>query len=310
MKTCYILYNKNSGKAKKGDYIPYFTDVLRMYGYETTVLVSEYKEHVIKLMEELPNNIDLVISIGGDGTFNELVRGNYLRKHRLLLGHIPMGTTNDIGKMLGFGKNPKKNIKLLLDGVEKKMDICLINNNPFIYVAGFGNYTSIPYETNKKMKSVFGYLAYLFNALKDFFRRTKLHDISYEINGENHSGLFSFMLITNATRIGGIKIFDDIKLDDDQFEILFCNLSKRKHIIRSLYYLTRKDITHVPGFYFYKTNKLKIKINSNKKLSWCLDGEKYDIEDDIVNIKIDRNTSLLLPTTNIDKLFVNKNEEK
>lgn len=305
MKTCYILYNKKSGKAKRKDYIPYFTKVLGEYGYETTVLVSEYKEHVIKLVKDLPNNVDLAISIGGDGTFNELVRGNYQRKHRLLLGHIPMGTTNDIGKMLGFGKNPKKNIKLLLEGVQKRMDICLINNNPFIYVAGFGNYTGIPYETGKTMKSFMGYFAYLFNALKNFIKRNKLYDIRYEVNGEIHSGFYSFMLITNATRIGGIKIFDEIKLDDDQFEILFCNLRKRKHIVQSLYYLTRKDITNVPGFYFYKTNKLKIKINSSKQLPWCLDGERCDIDDELINIKIDKHTTILVPKTNIDELFVN-----
>lgn len=303
MKKCYLIYNPNSGKAKRKNYVPIFEELLATYGYETTTLVSEYFEHVIKLVKSLPNNVDLVISVGGDGTFNELVRGNYMRSHRLVLGHIPMGTTNDIGNMLGYGKNPTRNLKLLLEGVSKKMDICLINNHPFIYVAGFGNYTSIPYETDRKMKSRIGYFAYLYNAIKDFIKRNKLYDIKYEVNGEVNRGLYSFMLITNATRIGGVKLFDEIKLDDDQFEVLFCSLNKRTHILRALYYLTRKDITNVPGFYFYKTNKLKINIESQKSLPWCLDGERLDIDKDTIEITIDKKTTIMVPKSNIDKLF-------
>ncbi len=305
MKECRIIYNKNSGKMKRKDYISYFVKEIEEYGYHVEVLESEYREHVIKLVQELPNNIDLVISVGGDGTFNELVRGNFLREKRLVLGHIPMGTTNDIGKMFGYGKSPKKNIKLLLEGVKKRMDICLINNNPFIYVAAFGNYTSIPYDTNKKLKSRLGYLAYIFNAIGKFIKRSKLYDMTYEVNGEVHRGLFSFMLITNATRVSGFKIFDNIKLDDDQFEILICNLTKRKDIVKSIYYLSKHNISDVPGFYFYKTNSLKIKMHSNDKLPWCLDGERFD-SDDNLEITIDKKTTIMVPKLNIDNLFVKK----
>lgn len=306
MKKCVVLYNNHSGKKKKEAYLNKFLSILSKNDYETTLIKSEYKAHIVDIIEKLDDDIDLVISIGGDGTFNEAMRGNFKRKNRLILAHIPMGTTNDVGKMFGYGKDPVNNLKLLLNGEIKKIDICLINNNPFIYVAGFGKFMNIPYETKRKSKKKFGYLAYVLNAIKNFFKFTKMHDITYETNGETHSGLYSFLAATNATRIAGVKLFDNIKLDDGKFEILFCNLKKRKDIIKSLIRLRKTDITHVPGFYFHKSDYLKIKVNDEKDLSWCLDGEKYDIDGNTIEIKIDNNTKIMLPKNNISELFTKK----
>lgn len=306
MKKCVIVYNKHSGKKGRKDFIEEFVEILKNNKYDPEVIYSKYKGHIIDIVRDLPDDINLVISIGGDGTFNESMRGNFERDKRLTLAHIPLGTTNDVGKMFGYGKDPIKNLNLLMDGVKRKIDICTINGVPFIYVAGFGKYMNIPYETSRSTKKRFGYLAYVGNALKNFIKKTKLHDVTYEINGETYSGLYSFLAITNATRIAGMKIFDNIKLDDNQFEVLFCNIKKRKDIIKSIVRLRRTDISHVPGFYFHASNNLKIIVNDERGLPWCLDGEKYEIEGNIIELGIDRNTEIMLPKKNVEELFIKK----
>jgi diacylglycerol kinase (ATP) len=306
MKKCVIVYNKHSGKKNKRDFIEDFIEVLKVNGYQPEVIYSKYKAHIIEIVRDLPDDINLVISIGGDGTFNESMRGNFERQKRLTLAHIPLGTTNDVGKMFGYRKDPIDNLKLLMAGVKRKMDICTINGVPFIYVAGFGKYMNIPYETSRKTKKRFGYLAYVGNGFKSFLKRTKMHDITYEVNGETYSGEYSFLAITNATRIAGMKIFDNIKLDDNQFEVLFCNIKKRKDVIKSIVRLRKTTIDHVPGFYFHEADSLKIIVHNEKGLPWCLDGEKYEIEDNTIEIKIDRNTEIMLPRKNIKELFKKK----
>ena len=303
MKKCVVIYNKHSGKKVKKDFLEEFEKILRENDYEPTIKYSKYKGHIVEIVKKLSDKTNLVISIGGDGTFNESMRGNFKREKRLVLAHIPLGTTNDVGKMFGYGKDPIKNLKLLMSGVQKKMDICTINKEPFIYVAGFGKFMNIPYDTSRKTKKKFGYLAYVMNAVKNFFMFTKLHDVTYEINGEKYSGLYSFLVITNATRIAGIKIFDDIKLDDNQFEILFCNIKKRRDIIKSLIRIRKTDISHVPGFYFHSSNNLKIIVNDEKSLPWCLDGEKYEVVGNEIEIGIDNNTTIMLPKNKINDLF-------
>lgn len=312
MKKCVVIYNPHSGKKKKQDFIAQFKKILEDNGYNTEFIQSKYRAHITEIVRDLPNDINLVISLGGDGTFNESMRGNFQRKKRLVLAHIPTGTTNDVGKMFGYGKNVISNLKLLMKGTVKKMDICTINNEPFVYVAGFGRFMNIPYETSRKSKKKLGYLAYLINGAKDLLvDRSKLHDITYIIDGEEYNGLYSFMFVANATRIAGVNnVFHDVKLDDDRFEVLFCNIKKKKDILRTLYYLRKTDITHVPGFYFHKTNNIKIKVNDEGRIPWCIDGEKLEIDTQEVEIKIDKNVHIMLPSTKIDDLFVQKKGNK
>jgi len=304
MKKCVVVYNPNSGKIPREKILPQFEKILKEYNYTCQMHLTEYRAHATKIVETLEDDIDLVISVGGDGTFNESMTGNFKRKKRLLLAHLPVGTTNDIGTMFGYGKNMINNLKLTLEGKIQKIDICLINNKPFIYSAGFGKFMNIPYETPRELKKKIGHLAYLTEGAKSFTTKTKLYDITYEIDGVETRGLFSFFLITSANRVAGINNFyKDVKLNDDKFEVLMCNMTTKVDIIRSLYFLTMYDATKVPGFYFYKTNNLKIKFNTPLDKAWCIDGEELTPIDNEYNISIKSNVEILMPTKNIKELF-------
>lgn len=304
MKKCAIIYNPNSGRKVEFNVMPQFIKMLEKYGYETQVFYTEYKGHATEIVKNL-EHVDLVLSMGGDGTFNESITGNFARKDRLVCAHIPVGTTNDIGIMMGYGKNMLNNLKMTLEGVVKNVDICLINNKPFVYVATIGKFAEIPYETPRELKKKFGYLAYITEGVKYFFNKTKLYDVTYEIDGVKYRGLFSFIIVSSANRIAGINNFyKDVKLDDNKFEVLLCNFAKKKDIIRSLYFLTMYDIEKVPGIHFYKTNNIKFKFADKPKKNWCIDGEMLDDDGKEFNISIDRNIQMMIPKKNINKLFI------
>lgn len=306
MKKCVIIYNPVSGKSIKRKFLDEYKSILLDKGYESEIIYTEYKEHATKIVKNLDDDIDLVISIGGDGTFNEVMRGNFLRKKKLLLSHLPTGTTNDLCRMLGYGRNVIDNLKMTLDGVVKRLDICTINGSPFVYVVAFGKYTNIAYETPRERKKKFGYLAYLTEGVKSFFNKTKLYDITYEIDGNVYRGLFSFVIVSSANRISGINnIYKDVKLDDDKFEVVFCNITRKKDIVKILYFLTKYDVSKVPGLFFYRTNNLKIMFDEIPKKSWCVDGEKLNISSAKYEIKIVNDIKMLVPAKNVGKLFVN-----
>ena len=306
MKTCAVIYNPNSGKNLKYKFMPQFEKILNDYGYQAKIFYTEYKGHTTDIVKTL-DPVDLVLSIGGDGTFNEAVLGNFMRRDRLVCAHIPVGTTNDIGVMMGYGKNIINNLKLTLDGVTRSVDICLINGRPFIYVATVGKFADIPYETPRKMKKKFGYLAYITEGVKSFFNKTKLHDVTYEIDGVEYRGLFSFIIVSSANGIAGINNFyKDVKLDDNRFEVLLCNFAKKKDIIKSLYFLTLYDVEKVPGIHFYRTDRIKIKFAEKPKKAWCIDGEMLEKNVKDYEITIDRNMKMMIPRKNIDKLFIER----
>lgn len=301
MKKCTVVYNPHSGKNLNLD-IDKFKGILVDHGYSVEFKMSRYKGHITEIIEKL-DHTDLIISIGGDGTFNEIMTGNFKRKERLLVSHLPVGTTNDIGAMFGYEKDIYQNLKLLLEGKVKNIDICTINDKPFVYVAGFGKFMNVPYETSRGLKKTLGHGAYLVEGLKAFIHKTKLYEMSYTIDGETYNGLYSFMIISNANRIAGInEFYKDVKLDDGKFEILMSNFTRKKDVVKSLYYLTFSDITKVPGLYFHKTDRVTIKIKGDTP-KWCIDGEKLEDDSYVYDIKMVNDVKIMLPKKNIKTLF-------
>ena len=269
MKKCLVVYNPNSGKYNKEVTLPKIEKILNEYDYSVIIEKTKYKGDATSIVANI-DKCDLVVSIGGDGTFNEVMTGNFMRKDRIVLCHLPSGTTNDVGAMWGYGKNMLNNLKLALNGKVKRIDVCTINDKPFVYSAGFGKFMNIPYETPRELKKRIGHLAYIREGARDFFRKVKLYDITYEVDNEKYRGLFSFALITNANRVAGINNFyKDIKLDDNKFEVLLCNITKLKDIIKTLYFFALYDASKIPGFYFYQTDNIKIKFNSPLKKPLC-----------------------------------------
>ena len=292
MKKCLVVYNPNSGKYNKEVTLPKIEKILNEYDYSVIIEKTKYKGDATSIVANI-DKCDLVVSIGGDGTFNEVMTGNFMRKDRIVLCHLPSGTTNDVGAMWGYSKNMLNNLKLALNGKVKRIDICTINDKPFVYSAGFGKFMNIPYETPRELKKRIGHLAYIREGARDFFRKVKLYDITYEVDNEKYRGLFSFALITNANR----------------FEVLLCNITKLKDIVKTLYFFALYDASKIPGFYFYQTDNIKIKFNSPLKKPLCIDGESFDDMSGSYNIKIDHNVYVLMPKKNINSLFVEKKKK-
>lgn len=69
------------------------------------------------------------------------------------------------------------------------------------------------------------------------------------------------------------------------------------------------DASHVDGFESYRTNHLKIKFDKYPRNAWCVDGEKLEIRTKTYEIRNEKDIKILIPKTNLNKLFINKNTE-
>lgn len=303
MKSCTLIINPNSGRRHKKINEIKIKNIFLKHNYDVDIIYTKYRGHAKEIVKNANSN--LVVSIGGDGTFNEVMTGNFERKERILISHIPLGTANDIGAMYGYEVSLYKNIEILLNGSIKGIDICTINGNPFTYVAALGKFANVSYDTPRHLKKSFGYLAYLIEGLRELKKSTIKYSLKYIIDGKEYKINSIFMLISNANRIAGINNFyHDIKLDDELFEVLFCTLEDRKEIIKSLYHLKNGDIKTLDGFRFYKTNNLKIIFDNPITKGWSIDGEELLDKEQEFEVKIIKDVKILLPNKNIKKLFV------
>lgn len=304
MKKCVVIFNPESGKkTKKKNLLEMINDTLNKHDYECEIIPTTKKGDAYDIIKTLKKP-DLVISAGGDGTLNEVISGNLSRKDKLLLAPLPIGTTNDVGSMYGFTKNIKNDLESILNGVEKEIDVCLINEKPFLYVACIGSFVNVTYETPRIMKKRYGKVAYILYGMKQLSKSMNKYNIKYKIDGKTYEGEYSFIFITNTSRVAGVNnIYTDVKLDDKKFEVALCSITNKAELVKTLFDVRNKEISTIKGIDYYRTDNIEIICDIIPESSWCLDGEEYKHHTDTFKFEISRGTKMLVPKKNLYKLF-------
>lgn len=304
MRKCIIIMNPESGKVKSIGGKRYFYDILRKYDYDAEIKYTKQSKDATNIVKELPNDIDLVISAGGDGTLSEVVTGNLSRKKRLTIANLPMGTTNDVANMYGLNSDYLKNLELLLTGKVKNVDVCYINETPFVYVACLGDYIDMTYNTPRSLKKKYGKIAYIMYGLKQLRNKINCYNIKYKIDNQEYTGKASFIFITNSSRIAGVNdIYYDIKLDDKKFEFAFIEAKNKKDMLKIFVKMFNLDVKDVPEITYHQTDNLELEFLNPPKTSWCIDGEELKTPATKFTFKADKSIKMLLPKTNIKRLF-------
>lgn len=304
MKKCVIIMNPESGKKKKITTYQEFYDILRKYGYDTEIIFTKAKGDAKKIVQSLDSKTSLVISGGGDGTLNEIVSGNVLREKKLTIAPLPLGSTNDVGNMYGLNKSVYENLETILKGQEKKVDICYINNTPFVYVACLGDYIDMAYRTPRNLKKKYGKIAYILYGLRQLRNKIHQYKIKYKVNNEEHFGTYSFIFITNSSRIAGQPdVYYDVKLDDNMFEVALANIKTKKDMLKILVLISTIDVKDIPDITYYQTNHFEIEFQTGLKTSWCIDGEELKTKAKKFEFRVEQNMKMLVPKENINKLF-------
>lgn len=298
---CLIIYNPLSGKGKAQENINIYHKVLRERGYEVDIIATKRTNHATEAIIEA-RDYDIVFAVGGDGTLNEVTKGNMKRQVPLTICPLPSGTCNDVATMLGYGPDPKKNIELALDGEIKNMDIGSINEDPFVYVVGMGKFMNIPYETKSADKKKNGYMAYIREGLGEILAKLKRYRAEVIIDGEKLDGEYSLIMVSNSDHVAGVDRFHkDVCLDDSKMEVLLCKAKSKSEFIKSflMLFLGRRTDEIIS----LKAHDVEIKLIDKPEKKWCIDGEEYQYDGESYKISLKQKMKILAPRRKAKKLF-------
>lgn len=283
MKKMLFIYNPNAGT---GLLKPKLSDVLDIFvkgGYEVTVYPTQRYHDALAKMESYEEEYDLVACSGGDGTLDEVVTGMAFREKKVPIGYIPTGTTNDFANSLHISRNILEAASTVVNGAPFACDVGMFNDDYFIYIAAFGLFTDVSYETKQSMKNVLGHLAYVLEGAKRLFNIPSYHiKVTYEDGIVEDE--FIFGMVTNSRSVGGFKgiIGRDIVFDDGEFEVTLIKMPKNpielNEIVASLL------IKQIDSKHMYSFKSGNVRFESLEEIPWTLDGE-FGGEHDKVVIK-------------------------
>jgi len=269
-----FIFNPLSGKGTIKNKLFEIVNFITANGGDATVHPTQGKLDASKTISEKAMGYDLVILCGGDGTLNEGVRGmlSLPKDKRPLLGYLPMGSTNDFALSLGLPTNAMKAMGIIFKGKEFKCDIGRFCNDCFVYVAAFGAFTDVAYDTPQQAKNMLGHMAYILEGIKRLptLRSYSMKVVYDTITIEDD---FIFGMVSNSFSIGGVQRYkeDRVCLDDGLFECMLVKNPENPIEIQSIVAgLLAQDFS-AKEFYFFKAEKISVQCDED--VSWTLDGE-------------------------------------
>ena len=161
---------------------------------------------------------------------------------------------------------------MIMDGEIYKCDVGRFNHQTFAYVADFGLFTDVSYETDQAVKNVLGHMAYILEGAKRIFNFPS-YKIMVEHDGEVIEDEFIFGMVTNSRSVGGFSnmVGKNIVFDDGLFEVTLIKRTKNPMELNNIMVsLLNRDID-TDAMYCFRTSKLEI--TSTDPLPWTLDGE-------------------------------------
>lgn len=270
-----FIFNPNSGKGKIKNYLYEIIERFSDAGYEVTVYPTKKGGDCEVQVKECAKRFDLAVIAGGDGTLNEAVAGmlSVDEYDRIPIGYIPSGTMNDFASTNNIPPTPIDAADQIILGKHIPYDIGVLNGKTFIYVAAFGAFTDVSYETPQINKNILGPAAYFLEGLKSL---PKIKGVNAEITdnaGNTHTVNASLILIMNATSVAGFEFgeFYDIDTGDGLFEIVVVPKTVNILDLPSIISGIRNGERSVNGAYIISASEAVIK--TDKPVKWTLDGE-------------------------------------
>ena len=271
-----FVYNPKAGKAQVRNRLADILDIFAQEGYEITVAPTQKRDDARAVVAGRRKDYELIVCSGGDGTLDEVVTGLIQSGLRTPIGSIPAGSTNDFGGSISLPKNMVRAARIAVRGSDFPCDIGTFRyddvDDVFVYIAAFGLFTDVSYETGQEMKNVLGHMAYLLEGVKSLSSiRSFPMKVSWE--GNEVEDDFIFGMVTNSLSVGGFKNITgrNVKLDDGLFEVTLIRMPKSPIELSNIMISLLNRSIDTNAMYCFRTAELTFE--SKEAVAWTLDGE-------------------------------------
>lgn len=250
-------------------------------------LKKDYEDTIKKFFEALPHKIDFflltgkndaaelkkciehihpqkVVAVGGDGTVTMVAR--IILGTDIQLGILPAGSANGMARELNIPVNIEEALRILENGIVRKVDTICINNEICLHLSDIGlNARLIKYFEEGNMRGKLGYAKV---ALKVLLRKQNIRVFIQAKDREIKRDAF-MVVLANASKYGtGAVINPSGDLYDGLFEVVII----RQIGIVTLFKMWFNPLSLDPK----KIEVIQAKavhIETNRKVHFQVDGE-------------------------------------
>ena len=269
-KTLLFVVNPFAGHGSKAKIPDQIVSAIDQQKFEYKLVFTEYAGHASEIAASARDRaVDAVVSVGGDGTVNEVASA--LAYSDTALGIIPGGSGNGLSMHLGIGRNAKKAIGIINNFNSKVIDTATVNDKFYVNMAGVGIDGLVAYKTKQSSKR--GFSTYLKGALSEAVKY-KNQTYKVEINGETQKGKFLSINVANGSMFGyNFKIAANADTSDGLVDALMVHDAHKMNYIGNAW---RFWAGRIHKSKFASLNQVSsIKVTTFEDSYMHVDGEGY-----------------------------------
>ncbi len=272
MKRLLFIYNPMAGKGMIRNSLSYILEEFSGNGYEVVVHPTIGVKDATRVVQECGDAFDMIVCSGGDGTLDEVVTGLQTGHISRPIGYIPAGSTNDYATSLGIPMQMRRAARAVMNGSVFPCDIGRMNDSYFVYVAAFGAFANVSYDTPQDMKNMLGHMAYIVRGMQSL-ASIKSYHMHYESEENSGTGDFLLGMITNSNSVGGFKGITgpDVTLNDGVFEVTMIRMPAIPAMELPAVLPALMGGTENKNLITFKTSRLEIWFED--EVEWSRDGE-------------------------------------
>lgn len=226
-----LLVNPAAGRSTSHAALGGVVETFCRGGWNPTVYMTTGPRTATLLAARHGGHYQRLVCLGGDGTLSETIAGlmQLPEEERPVLGYIPMGTANDVATTLELPRRkPLEAAEDVLKGHELPYDVGRMGDTGyFTYVAAFGMFTEVSYQTDQELKKALGHAAYVLSGLTQLpkLRATRAR-VEYDDGVMEDE--FIYGAVSNSTSIAGLLKLDKrvVSLSDGKFELVLVRRPK------------------------------------------------------------------------------------
>ncbi|MCF7921104.1 MAG: diacylglycerol kinase family lipid kinase [Candidatus Marinimicrobia bacterium] len=267
-----LIVNPEAGSRSTMRALPEIDRLMRVHKAEFEFHFTQERDHATELVKEIGADFDVIVSVGGDGTINEIVNG--MPDLNKPLGILPIGTGNDFARSCSMKIGDLESaVDVLLAHDIKTIDVGEVNGRRFVNVMGLG-FEGRANDIGKMLPHLHGTPKYLIAIGGTYlsYRRMPLRIKFNEIVIDEKVFLLS---IGNGWNVGGgLQLTPKAVMDDGMFDVGYLQNISRFRILQVFSKLYDGTIDTVPEVEMYQTTELTIE--SDRPIPAHIDGEAFD----------------------------------
>ena len=240
-----LIVNPKAGAGKSAKQWPQIMALLKDIGLRFEYDLTEAPGHAIELAKSaVKMGYDLVVSVGGDGTLNEIVNGLYENGciGNVTLGIIGTGTGSDYIRTIGIPRDYKEACQRLLNPQKRLVDLGVVEYTSngqltkrlFVNFAGMGFDAEVVKATTQRFKALGSRFSYLGGLLNTFlFYKNK--EISIMADGKIEKRRVCAVVVSNGRYGGGsMLVAPDADTQDGLLDVVVIDDVNKLDLLWSL----------------------------------------------------------------------------